>query len=529
MASTGAFVPRPITDNDELLEYQSRRRKEFEDQVIGVKGNNDVWVRYAQWEALQKDFRGARAIWERALVADDNVSLGLWIKYAQAEMENDFVCRARKVWDRAVKALPCMDKLWYKYANMEEKLGHVQAARRIYERWMGWLPDHCGWVTYVIFEFHHNEIERAREIMERYVQCHPKVVRSWTRCAKFELDNGDVARAREFYERAVDNLADYKEEDVEQLFVKFARFEERNKEVERTRCIYDFGFSHVPKGRAKVLDKNFMLFEKRYGQKEGIKCDILEKKRFQYEEELRKNPFDYDTWFDYIRLEERIRNMDKIHNLYERATANVPHHYSKPYIYLWINYALFTELVTENMDRTRQVYKKCLELMAHYKFSFAKIWMLAAQFELRQNDLPAASRILGNPVQITAKDKIFRNHIELETKMGNLNRCRSLHNKYLERTTDDKSFVWLKDAEMEQSLSENEKAGAIFGLTTVQSTLDMPNFFWEKYIGSEPDYEMYNRLKLKKRKKSATEYEEYYEYVFPEKVAPTTTMEVAFN
>lgn len=64
------------------------------------------------------------------------------------------------------------------------------------------------------------------------------------------------------------------------------------------------------------------------------------------------------------------------------------------YIYLWINYALFEELEAEDMERTRQVYKACLDIIPHKKFTFAKIWLSFAQFEIRQKNLQQARKIL---------------------------------------------------------------------------------------------------------------------------------------
>ena len=51
------------------------------------------------------------------------------------------------------------------------------------------------------------------------------------------------------------------------------------------------------------------------------------------------------------------------------------------------------------------VYRVCLKLIPHHKFSFAKIWLVAAQFEIRQLDLTAARKILGNAIGIAPKDK----------------------------------------------------------------------------------------------------------------------------
>ena len=179
-------------------------------------------------------------------------------------------------------------------------------------------------------------MERARGIFERFVQCHPKVG-AWIRYAKFEMKNGEVARARNCYERAIEKLAD--DEDAEQLFLAFAEFEERCKESERARCIYKFALDHIPKGRAEDLYRKFVAFEKQYGDKEGIEDAIVGKRRFQYEEEVRKNPLNYDSWFDYIRLEENTGNKARTREVYERAIANVPpaeeKRYWQRYIYLW--------------------------------------------------------------------------------------------------------------------------------------------------------------------------------------------------
>lgn len=56
-------------------------------------------------------------------------------------------------------------------------------------------------------ELRYNEVERARTIYERYVQCIP-TVKAWVRYAKFEMQNGEVGLARKCYERAVEELAE---------------------------------------------------------------------------------------------------------------------------------------------------------------------------------------------------------------------------------------------------------------------------------------------------------------------------------
>ncbi|KAK2967474.1 hypothetical protein RJ640_000631 [Escallonia rubra] len=467
-----------ITDPTELADYRLRKRKEYEDLIRRVRWNKSVWVKYAKWEESQKDFNRARSVWERALDVDYRDHT-MWLKYADVEMKNKFINHARNVWDRAVTLLPRVDQLWYKYIHMEEMLGNVAGARQIFERWMSWEPDQQAWLSYIKFELRYNEIERARAIFERFVACQPKVS-AWIRFAKFEMKNGEIGRARGCYERAVDKLAD--DEEAETLFVAFAEFEEKCKETERARCIYKFALDHIPKGRAEDLYRKFVGFEKQYGDREGIEDAIVGKRRFQYEDEVRKNPLNYDSWFDYIRLEESGGNKERIREVYERAIANVPpaeeKRYWQRYIYLWINYALYEELDAQDMERTRAVYRECRKLFPHQKFSFAKIWLMAAQFEIRQLNLDGARLILGNAIGQAPKDKIFKKYIEIELQLGNIDRCRKLYEKYLEWSPEN-CYAWSKFAELERSLSETERARAIFELAIAQPALDMPELLWK--------------------------------------------------
>ncbi|XVF51255.1 hypothetical protein PTKIN_Ptkin04bG0170000 [Pterospermum kingtungense] len=280
----------------------------------------------------------------------------------------------------------------------------------------------------------------------------------------------------------------------------FAEFEERCKETEQARCIYKFALDHISKGRAEDLYTRFVAFEKQYGDKEGIEDAIVGKRRFQYEDEVRKSPLNYDAWFDYIRLKESVGSKERIREVYERAIANVPpaeeKRYWQRYIYLWINYAFYGELDAGDWSG-RGMYidfrqflvfynfsRKCLKLILHEKFSFAKIWLLAVQFEIRQLNLEGARQIFGNAIEKAPKDKIFKKYIEIELQFGTIDRCRKLYDKFLEWAPES-CYAWIKYAELERSLSETERARDIFELAITQPALDMPELLWKSYIDFE--------------------------------------------
>lgn len=185
------------------------------------------------------------------------------------------------------------------------------------------------------------------------------------------------------------------------------------------RAIYKYALDKLPKESCQTLYKNYTVHEKKYGDRAAIEDVIVSKRRFQYEEvwkrlfmcwllwqhalglcslshiasdsavcyyycfiitvvhrfqEIKKNSFNYDAWFDYIRLLENdgspeqvlvikwqldqslddteyllcIVDVNQVREVYERAIANVPPSQEKRfwrrYIYIWINYALYEEL-----------------------------------------------------------------------------------------------------------------------------------------------------------------------------------------
>lgn len=132
----------------------------------------------------------------------------------------------------------------------------------------------------------------------------------------------------------------------------------------------------------------------------------------------------YDVWFDYARLEESNGNFDKIRDVYERAISNLPPVAVKDawrrYIYLWINYALFEELVAKDIERTAMVYEECLKMIPHNIFTFGKLWIMSAHFYVRQNNLDKARKLLGTAIGKCPKKNIFKGYIELEQTVFNL-------------------------------------------------------------------------------------------------------------
>lgn len=476
-----------FADLEELHEYQGRKRKDFEDYVRRNRINMNNWMRYAAWELEQKEFRRARSIFERALDVT-STHVPLWIRYIESEMRNRNINHARNLLDRAVTILPRVDKLWYKYVYMEETLGNIPGTRQVFERWMSWEPEEGAWSAYIKLEKRYNEFERARAIFQRFTIVHPEP-RNWIKWARFEEENGTSDLVREVYGVAVETLGeDFMDE---KLFIAYAKFEAKLKEFERARAIFRYALDRLPRSKSVTLHKSYTTFEKQYGDREGVENVILSKRRVQYEEQLKENPRNYDIWFDFARLEETSGDPDRVRDVYERAIAQIPPSQEKRhwrrYIYLWIFYAAWEEMEARDADRARQVYAECLKLIPHKSFTFGKVWLMKAQFEVRQLNLQAARKTLGQALGMCPKDKLFRGYIDLERQLFEFLRCRTLYEKQIEWNPSN-GQSWIQYAELERGLDDSDRARAIYELGIDQPTLDMPELVWKSYIDFE-DYE----------------------------------------
>jgi crooked neck len=482
-------------DLEELHEYQGRKRQEFEEYVRRNRQNLNNWLRYAQWELDQKEFARARSVFERALDVHPN-SPPLWMRYSEAEMKNRNVNHARNVLDRAVTRLPRCDKIWYRYVYMEEMLGNIAGTRQVFARWMEWRPDEAAWSSYIKLEKRYGEWDRARDIFRALTIVHPEP-RTWLKWARFEEEHGTSDLVRQVFGTAVEALGD--EGIDERLFVAYARFEAKRAEYERARAIYRYALDRLPRSRSMALHKAYTTFEKQYGDEDGIVDVVLAKRRAHYEERLRQDPHDYDSWIDYVRLEESSGDLDRTRDAYERAIAQVPTDSREKrdwrrYIYIWLFYAIWEETEAGSIDRARQVYQACISLIPHSHFTFAKLWLQAARFEVRHGQLQLARRLLGRAIGQCPKDKLFREYVELEHGLFEFARCRILHEKHIEWDPAN-CQAWIKYAHLELAFDDLDRVRAIFELAIAQPVLDMPELLWKEYIDFEEEESEYDRTR----------------------------------
>eukprot|EP00944_MAST-04C_sp_MAST-4C-sp1_P000927 g927.t1 len=332
----------------------------------------------------------------------------------------------RKEFENRVRSNRDRVAVWVKYANWEARLGEFARARSIFERGLQVAhTDRSLWLKYAEMEMEAKFINRARNVWDRAVTILPRVEQFWYKYAFMEEIAGAVDSARKIFDRWM------VWEPSQQGWMSY-----KSGELERARVIYKYALENLPQDQRKKLHEEFISFEKRHALagREGIDLAVTEKRMARYESAVAKNPMDYDTWFDMARLMESRNDIDKCRSVYDRAVRNVPtvaeKRFWRRYVYLWIYYAVFEELVANDRVRTRAAY------------------------------------------------------IELELSLGEVDRARKLYEKFLEYQPYDSS-TWIAYADLEEEIEEFERTQGIYELALQQDQLDDKELIWEKYIEFE--------------------------------------------
>ncbi|KAJ9104822.1 hypothetical protein QFC19_003780 [Naganishia cerealis] len=505
-----------IQDLEDLRSFQITKRREYEQQINKNRLNYGQWLRYAKWEVeFNRDFTRARSIYERALEVDVE-HIPFWTQYIRMELHHRNVNHARNLLERGVTVLPRVHKLWFMYVQTEEILGHYQAVRDIFERWLSWHPTPEAWDAYINFERRYDEYDNARSIFVRYVLEHD-TVETWSKWIHMEsgiLDN--VPHIRKIYELAANTLLEKLKtgtvkEDIMSIFIQWASWEASVREQERASAIYsvllDESKFQFPQHQRETLLRGFADFEREYGNHDTIEKSIRLKRRAEYEQEIKTDPHNYDSWWALIDILKEENKTGDIKETYEKFMNTSPTTddgktvYWRRFVLLGIRYALWTEFDVEDVEEARSVWNRLLQAIPHKQFTFSKVWIGVAEFELRnspEDGLLRARKVLGRSIGLTssrAKPKLFRFYIELERKLGEWDRARKLFEKWIEtESSNGVQNIWLvvkQYVAFEEANREHERCRSLFefmlDLTTRENDVKLKGTVWNLYIEFEKD------------------------------------------
>ncbi|CDO96195.1 unnamed protein product [Kluyveromyces dobzhanskii CBS 2104] len=505
-----AATKADILDLEELKDWQRRKRTEYETVLKRNRLDLRQWMRYAQFEVDQKDIRRARSIYERALLVDHGF-IPLWIQYIDCEIKWKNINHARNLLDRATNVLPRVDKLWFKYLLLEEALGNTGIVRGIYTRWCSLEPGPNAWTSFIDFELRCSNFENARNIYSKFVLVHPQID-TWMNWIRFEQTHGNVTSVRMVFSLALDTLTSFSgtpSADIERIVNEFASWEASQNEYDRSRALYNLAIGKWP--ASDVLKEHQIQFEKKFGSSKNMQDIVIAKRKIQYEQHLNANPNDYSTWWVYLDLCEE-NHPELLNTVFQSFTELAEPKSStkdsswKKYLRICMRYLVYLELVVNDIPTTRAVYNSTLKRIPHTKFTLGKLWIMFAEFEIRQNDLAKARKILGTSLGKCPKSSIFKYYIDLEIRLKEFDRVRKLYERYINFSPHTVQ-IWLEYAELEENLGDEERARGIYeiSLSEVVQLSDADKMdILQRYIAFETDATEYENARSLYEKLLAT-------------------------
>lgn len=465
-----------IQDLEELHSHQLARRRDYEHLLRRNRLNYAQWMRYARWEAEHNhDLRRFRSIMERALEVNSQ-HVPFWVRYVELELMFKNVNHARNILERAISVLPKVDKFWFLYVQTEEALGRPDSVRHIFERWLKWKPGREAWVSYIGFE------KRAggsvAELYERAVK-EFNDANVWLEWATFEMFKSKPERIRGIFEGAA-NAGAFSAE----LLSKWAFWEAKEKERERGKAILTLAFEKgvLDAAERAKLGQSLLEFENLYGDSKGHQL----KWRIQQEQAVRSNPRDYDAWWN-------LSNIEELEEMFKNAVAEKPLQETKSvlwrrYVFLFIRWALWEEYARSNVNAARQIYKDLISTFPT-TFTFAKAWIHAAELEIRHGNLTGARKVLGRALGTFPKTKLFIYYINMERTLGEWDRVRRIHERWIEVTIDNPETALESLISFEKEMGEHERCVALYrGISSVSGSSGVKKAFVE-YLKGELMYD----------------------------------------
>ena len=473
-----------LIGQDEVAGYKEKKRKEFEEQIRRQRFHIGLWIRYAEWEAMLQEFRRARSVYERALDVSPYAP-SLWMRYVEFEMKNKFVNHARNLFERATTVMPRVDQFWYKYIYMEEILGNYAKAREVLGKWVDWNPIAEAWISYASFETRLGENEKARMVMFNFLDKNPKV-ENYMRVAKFEEKGNRLGSARQVCERAFKEIGE--EALNEDFLIYWAKLEEKLKEIDRVGQIYEMGIARLKDAQMMKLKVEYMKFQAKHGKEKDTHKIILDDRKSEYVEELKKQPMAYDSWLNLVLLEQEAGDFAVARQVFLDAEVNVPKSSEKSdwkrFVFIFLAHAIFEETKMSDSGKAVETLEQCLKLIPHKQFSFSKIWVHLAKLHIRNQDVQSARLVLGKGIGQYGSKSIFTLYLDMESKLGNFERCRKIHERWIEINPHE-ADNWIAYFKMENDIGEIERARMVIRKSLEMPFIAQPELLWKTAIDFE--------------------------------------------
>lgn len=501
-----------IYSREELALYRQKRRADLEDKVRRGYAFLGNWIKYARWEAQQKDFTRMRDVLQRAVaVHGDNPNL--WRDYAELEATNGFVAEARAVFSRGVTSLPAATDLWLKYLILEQTAGEDAFAREVFNRWLHTeTPPACAFEVFSLFEAQRAHADACRDVLRRYVET-TNTPQAWLFfCTMERRVFGDAGRAVKVLKTALEALPDsvlWGPEDCT-IPLTIAEILTESGQIEAARDSYHELLRRLQGAEVEaygLVDRvlaTYSKYERLHGDSNNhLQLSSLAARRM-YERRIAANPEDFDARLSlYLLLRDaaatvtptsstlEVGSQAALRSLEEAIAipARTPTTAQQRAVLLMELTRRYDE--AGRIDEARQLLASCIKGFPFSEATCPRLWLEASAFEQRHGNYPSARRLLSAAGHVTHDSRIFSASLQLEERayqMGAISQAdyvaeaRRIYQNAIKAFPHSEKW-WAGCAKFEEKEGQMQRATALYAacVRTLTSAACRAASFAERY------------------------------------------------
>ena len=264
-------------------------------------------------------------------------------------------------------------------------------------------------------EEYQSHLADRRKHFEDNIRYRREHIGNWVKYARFEEDNKEFVRARSVFERALEV-----EHRSGELWLRYAEFEMRNEFVNHARNILDRAVQLLP--RVDFLWYKYVYMEEMVGD--------LPKCRAVFERWMKWNPDD-NGWLSYARFETRCQQLDRADAVMRRYVNTYPSAQA------FLRFAKWAEFEAKDVILARTIFENALKELEPEETRQARVFKQFSSFEERQGEYERARVIYKHAVQLlklsqavdmvddlsdyekTKRLELYKAYVTFEKKHGN--------------------------------------------------------------------------------------------------------------
>ncbi|CAM0137852.1 rRNA biogenesis protein rrp5 [Umbelopsis sp. WA50703] len=303
----------PVLESEDEVEEES----ESEETQKKKKSKKSKDVTQDKTADLATQAPQVAADYERLLLGSPNSSY-LWINYMAFQLQLSEVDKAREIGERALTKINFREEqeklnVWVAMMNLENTFGTAESLEAVFKRAIVVCEPKKVYLQLVKIYERSNKFEKAEELWKATIKKFSQSSKVWTLFGMFYLQQNNVEGARELLQRSLQSLP--KRKHIKTI-VKFAQMEFKYGEAERGRTIFEGVMSNYPK--RVDLWSIYLDMEIRNGEQDIIRR--LFQRVTSMKHSSKKMKFFFKKWLAYEKDNGSEKDIDEVK---KRALAYV--------------------------------------------------------------------------------------------------------------------------------------------------------------------------------------------------------------